>query len=62
MIYLKEDLSNPEKELFYFTDGGNNVSMGYVFMTAVKRIKFLKSIGIEVNIDRCETDWSYYVK
>jgi hypothetical protein len=62
MVYLKEDLSNPEKERFYFTDGANKVSMGYNFMTTVKRIKFLKSIGIEVNTDRCETDWSYYVK
>ena len=62
-IYVKGSVgkAGDENPKFYFTDGYNFVSNDYTFKTTLDRIKFLGSIGINVDFSRSNVDWSQFL-
>ena len=56
-VYVKENFSKGI-ESYYFTDGVNALSKDFTFVQTVDRIKFLLSVGIDVQ--STIMDISYY--
>jgi hypothetical protein len=58
-IYVKGCVGKDEK--YYFTDGANFVSNDFTFKSTLDRIKFLGSIGINIDFSRSNIDWMGYL-
>jgi hypothetical protein len=55
-VYVKENFGKGT-ESYYFTDGKNELSKDFTFTQTVDRIKFLLSVGVDVQSTIMDIDY-----